>query len=95
MILYNASDIVVDQTSAGILSQTLTDTLPAGNYVLEIASQGGITDNNANYNNRMFFDMGSYFLTGSIPVPEPGSFVLALVAGAGMLVRAKRRHMKA
>ena len=92
MILYNASDLVVGQTSAGILSQTLALNLPAGDYVVEIASQGGVTDNNADYNNRQFFDVGSYFLTGSIPVPEPGTIVLAAFAGLGLLLRAGRRH---
>jgi hypothetical protein len=81
MTLFNSSDLVVDQTSAGILSQTLNDNLTAGNYVLEVASQGGVTDNNPLYNNRQFFDMGSYFLSGSIPVPEPGTWQLAMLGG--------------
>ncbi len=91
LILYNSSDTVVDQTSAGILSQTLTENLPAGDYVLEIASQGGVTDNNAAYNNRQFFDMGSYFLTGTIPVPEPGTIVLAGFASLALLIRVRNR----
>ena len=85
--------------AASTLFETYSGTLAAGNYYVEIASHGGKTQMLSSYNTSCYFDMGSYFLTGSglSPVPEPGACVmLATVACLSVVIlrRARRRQIR-
>jgi hypothetical protein len=62
--------------NTGVFVETITaNNLAAGDYFLQISSAGG---------DAQYFDIGSYFLTGTLtPVPEP-----ATVVGAGAAVLA-------
>lgn len=81
--------------SADTLSVSFGQLLPAGSYVAEITSYGGHTQTLADgqggfFNTTQYFDMGSYFLTGSgFAVPEPSSLVLLM--GAVMAAAWRRR----
>jgi len=76
-------------------SETISLHLDAGNYFIEVSSAGGMLASlgpNNNWETRAFFDMGPYFLSGTIlAIPEPalgGLMVLMLVCV--LLVRRKR-----
>lgn len=69
---------------------TFTGNLSAGSYYAFVTSTGGFQstfDPTAHY-----FNMGSYFLTGSgfAPVPEPASLI-ALAGGVAVFLRRRRR----
>jgi autotransporter-associated beta strand protein len=56
--------------SAGVLDATLTTSLASGTYYAEVTSTngpGGTGIFDTTYVSRQFFDIGSYFLTGSVP----------------------------
>jgi hypothetical protein len=95
-ILGTSGTVVGTATEApSTLSETFSGTLSAGWYYAEIASFGGYSQTLGSYNTTSYFDMGSYFLTGTgLSVPEPGTsaMLLAIVclAAAG-LCRARRR----
>jgi hypothetical protein len=86
--LLDVNGNVLQTSNSGVLTETLTVTagspLPAGTYYLQIASAGGATDPANGY---QYYDVGSYFLTGTFtPVPEPATvFAVAAVglAAAG------------
>lgn len=63
-ILDASYNVVATATmSASTLSETFVGTLPAGRYFAEVASAGGFTS--ATDPTATYFDMGSFFLTGS------------------------------
>lgn len=83
--LLDATGSVLITANSGALVETITTGLPAGNYYFQISSAGGQTNNGYTY-----YDMGSYFLSGTItPVPEPAEMML--IAAAGVLVVHIRR----
>ncbi|MBL8823974.1 MAG: pre-peptidase C-terminal domain-containing protein [Planctomycetia bacterium] len=75
--------IAVAATSS--LHETLNVNLAAGNYYIQVSSAGGQQASlgpNGNWAPAQFFDLGSYFLTGSIAVPEPA--ILAALGATSM-----------
>jgi hypothetical protein len=79
-------------TATSTLAETYSGTLPAGTYFAQISSAGGYTstyDPTATY-----YDMGSYFLTGSgfspVAVPEPATLVAFACIAPLLLVRRRR-----
>lgn len=68
-------------SNSNVFTETIAvSSLASGTYYLEVSSAGGFTDSYGN----TYFDMGSYFMTGSlVPVPEP-----ATVFGVGCSVLA-------
>ena len=95
-ILDSSGSIVGRATeAASTLFETYSGTLAAGNYYAEIASYGGHTQTLSGYDTSYYYDMGSYFLTGSglSPVPEPGTCVmLATVACLGVVFHRRLRR---
>ena len=89
--IFNSNDglIATSAASAGNLSKTLSLSLTAGNYSAEIMNTGNATD--TTFATRNFFDMGSYFLTGTIPVPEPATLGLMAMGGAALLLLGRKR----
>lgn len=87
-------NLVATATNAtSTLAETYSGTLPAGTYFAQIASAGGYTstyDSSASY-----YEMGSYFLTGSgfnaVAVPEPtGAAAMLALLTSLLLVRGRR-----
>jgi hypothetical protein len=76
---------VLAQSNSGTFTEAIARSdLPAGTYYLEIASAGA---------DAAYFDMGSYFLTGTLtPVPEPTVVlgVAGLVLGGVSWTRRRR-----
>ena len=71
------------------LSESLTVTLSAGDYYIGVLSA-------ADPNQLGFYDMGSYFLYGSIvPVPEPSSWTLLVCGSVALACAARRRASRA
>jgi hypothetical protein len=77
-ILDSSGSIVGTATEAdSTLFETFSAILPAGGYYAKIASYGGHVQTLAGCNTTEYFDMGSYFLTGSgFAVPEPGTWAM-------------------
>jgi hypothetical protein len=77
------------------LSETLSLNLPGGNYFIEVSSAGGKAASlgpNGTWDPAFFYDMGSYFLTGVIAIPEPSALALLLLAlGGGIWYRLDRQ----
>jgi len=77
------------------LSETLSLNLPGGNYFIEVSSAGGKAASlgpNGTWAPAFFYDMGSYFLTGVIAIPEPSALALLLLAlGGGIWYRLDRQ----
>ncbi|MFO0809273.1 MAG: hypothetical protein U0746_11655 [Gemmataceae bacterium] len=86
----------VTMTDLNLTATISMTNLPTGNYYLQILSSGG-TLGNPDAGAR-YFDMGSYFLTGTgnfTPVPETATFVLTalgLVATGGTRWRSQARR---
>lgn len=84
--LLNSSGTTLFTSNGGILSESLTTSLSTGQYYLQISSAGGSTNNGYDY-----FDVGSYFLTGSVvPIPEPGVMAFAFLSVTGLAVYRRR-----
>ena len=99
LTIFNGSgSLVATATEASsTLSETYSGTLPAGNYYAEVASYGGHTQTLGSYNTTYYYDMGSYFLSGSglSVVPEPGTWAMLLAVAcfaAAALRRARHRR---
>ena len=91
LAILDSSGTVVDTSSfvAGQLNAELTDTLGAGQYYARIMSSANVSD--TTYTPRYFYDMGSYFVSGTVVgVPEPASFALLLLGIAACLLRRTR-----
>jgi hypothetical protein len=86
------NEIAAAATSS--LGESLSVNLAAGLYYIEVSSAGGKLGSlgpNGNWIQRRFFDMGSYFLTGSIQaVPEAGGLMVCLAIGAVVFIRRRR-----
>lgn len=82
--LLNASGTVLLTSDTGVFTETITaSSLTAGTYYFQVSSAGA---------DPAYFDVGSYFLTGSIvPVPEPGLVLLIGVVGLGLRSVVRRR----
>ena len=80
--------------STSSLGETISINLGAGQYFIEVSSAGGKQASLGPTNNwaaRQFYDMGAYFLTGSIQsVPEPGSLALMSLVVIGIVVYRRR-----
>ncbi|HET6573637.1 MAG TPA: PPC domain-containing protein [Fimbriiglobus sp.] len=87
--LLDGTGTVLQTSASDTFAETITvNDLAAGTYFFQIASAGGFDAGN----NALYFDVGSYFLTGSIvPVPEPGLVLLAGAVGLGLRTAARRR----
>jgi len=78
------------------LSETISIELAAGQYFIEVSSAGGKEGSlgpDGDWDPRYFFDMGSYFLTGTIlAVPEPagGGFLVVIAIGVLLHRRTNR-----
>ena len=91
-LLDSAGNILTSVTSPTSQVSTINTTLAAGQYYLQVASAGGKASTVTGSSNETasYFDYGSYFLSGSVPVPEPG---IGLVAVVGMFGVMRRRRM--
>ena len=82
--LLDANVNVLATAATSGLNETIAMNLAAGDYYLRVYSA-------ADPLNLGYWDLGSYFLTGTIPVPEPGSILLGAAAGLVFLARIKRK----
>ena len=78
---------VLGTANTASLGETLALNLAPGNYFVEVSSAGGkASDTNGGvWNPASFYDMGSYFLTGAISVPEPTTIALCGLFGVGVV----------
>jgi hypothetical protein len=79
------------------LSETISINLPIGDYFIEVSSAGGKEASlgpNGNWDPAYFYDMGSYFLTGIIAIPEPSTIILIGLGIAGASVTYVRRRRR-
>ncbi|HEY2881171.1 MAG TPA: PEP-CTERM sorting domain-containing protein [Pirellulales bacterium] len=84
LLILNSQGNVVASSITSNLSESISTSLPAGSYFAEVQSA-------ADPANDGYYDIGSYFLTGSIiAVPEPATWLL-LAIGATLVVSARRR----
>ncbi len=89
MRILNSSGTVIATAATGSLDETISMVLGMGNYYVQVSSA-------ADPLNSGYYDMGSYFLTGSVIalVPEPSTWAL-LASGLIALGVAKRRRRRA
>ena len=83
--LFGPAGLVAESKTTSLSETISTTSLPEGDYYLQIASAGG---------DDRYFDIGSYFLTGTlgpVPVPEPGLALLAAAAALGVRASARVR----
>lgn len=74
------------------LFSTYTDTLTAGTYYAKITSFGGHEQDNPDFNDAQYYDMGAYFLSGSgFLVPEPASSTWLLCSFVSLFLVRRRR----
>lgn len=95
----DASGNTIAFAATSSLSETLVVNLAQGNYFLEVSSAGGKAASlgpSGTWDPAFFFDMGSYFVTGTVVVPEPSTFALASIALGFAVVsyRKKRRSAR-
>lgn len=88
--ILDTAGTVLHTSATSALSQALSVNLAAGNYVARVYSAGDPLSLN-------FYDMGSYFLKGTVAaVPEPTAVVLILVVvcSAVLCTRQRRQPMQ-
>lgn len=95
-ILDAGGNVVATATrDSSTLFETFSGALEQGYYYAQVTSYGGFTYGGS-FNSANYYDMGSYFLTGSglsaAPVPEPAT-MLGLAAGLAAFAR-RRRNKK-
>ena len=80
-----STSVLYTSASANNLSESLFVNLPTGNYFAHVMSAADPTASN-------YYDIGSYFLTGSFAVPEPSMIAFVMVtAVCGSFARRRRR----
>lgn len=88
--ILNSLGNVIATANTASLSETLSLSITPGTYFIEISSAGGkqgITNiGSTPITGSQFYDMGSYFLTGVIAVPEPATIALCGVAIVGLFL---------
>ncbi len=99
-LLDSSGNIIVSTGSdSGSFQNVINTSLLAGTYYVQIASAGGkessttVTEGTATYTDIQaaeFYDLGSYFLTGTIAVPEPMSASVLGVASIAIFARRRR-----
>ncbi len=80
----NGNQVAISDTPS--LSETINITLAAGRYYIEVSSAGGKNASlgpNGDWDPAYFYDMGSYFLTGFVTIPEPSTMALIGLGVAG------------
>ena len=88
LVLLDSLGSVLATSATSSLSETITTSLAAGLYYLEVQSAGDSSGLG-------YFDMGSYFLSGSlIAVPEPAGWLLATVGVACLAWPGDRRVVR-
>ncbi len=88
------NQVAISSTSS--LSETISINLAPGLYYIEVSSAGGKNASlgpSGNWEPRQFYDMGAYFLTGTIlAVPEPsGACLLCVLISSVMFVRRRAK----
>jgi hypothetical protein len=83
--ILNSVGGIVAEANTSSLGESITINLAAGNYYVQVASAGGkqASTNGGAWQAAQFYDMGSYFLTGFVSVPEPATVALF---GSGILI---------
>lgn len=95
--ILDAGGLQVASANTASLSETLSLNLPSGSYFIEVSSAGGKAASlgpNGTWDPAFFYDMGSYFLTGTIAmaIPEPSTIaLLALGLSGGVWHRLRRK----
>lgn len=91
--LFDAAGNQIAFSATSSLSETISTFLNPGNYVIEVSSAGGKFASrgpNGDWDQKLFYDMGSYFLTGNIlAIPEPGGFTFVVLLS---LLAMRRRN---
>ena len=89
-LLDSLGNVLLTVSNPNSQSSLFNTVLPAGNYYLQIASAGG--KNSSGTEVASYYDMGSYFLSGTIAVPEPTAVMLAV--GAVALMARRQRQLR-
>ncbi|MGN6725116.1 MAG: hypothetical protein ACTHLZ_04305, partial [Tepidisphaeraceae bacterium] len=89
-LLDSLGNVLLTVSNPNSQSSLFNTVLPAGNYYLQIASAGG--KNSSGTEVASYYDMGSYFLSGTIAVPEPTAMMLAV--GAVALMARRQRQLR-
>lgn len=100
LAILDSGGTTIFSAATSSLGETLNVNLAAGNYYIQILSAGGKilgSSDQPSAVSTQYYDMGSYFLTGIIPVPEPTTMVLCglSLAGMGVGIWRYRRRQKA
>jgi hypothetical protein len=93
----NGTQIAISDTTS--LSETISMNLAAGTYFIVVSSAGGKAGSlgpNGDWAPSSYYDMGSYFLTGFIAIPEPSTvaFMGVSIVGAGLVWYRRRQQQR-